>query len=63
MNPEDRIPGLCSQLLRADNSAVIKTVAAEIKEAIDAYVERKHGKVPAIEPDVVTRPSLHPLHS
>ena len=42
MNPEDRIPGLCSHCFSADNSAVIKTVAAEIKEAIDAYVERKH---------------------
>jgi hypothetical protein len=28
-------------LLRADNAAVIKTVAAEIKEAVDAYVESK----------------------
>ena len=41
MRLEDRIPQLCTQLLRANNAAVIKTVAAEIKEAVDAYVESK----------------------
>ena len=41
MKPEERIPDLCTQLLRADNPAVIKTVAAEIKEAVDAYVESR----------------------
>ena len=41
MKPEERIPDLCTQLLRADNPAVIKTVAAEIKEAVDGYVESR----------------------
>ena len=41
MKPEDRIPDLRSQLLRSDDAAVIKTVAAEIKEAVDAYVQSK----------------------
>jgi len=41
MKSEERIPHLCTQLLRADNIAVIKTVAAEIKEAVDTYVESK----------------------
>jgi hypothetical protein len=41
MKPEERIPELCTQLLRSDNAAVIKTVAAQIKEAVDAYVKSK----------------------
>jgi hypothetical protein len=49
MKPEERIPELCTQLLRADNAAVIKTVAAEIKEAVDAYV-----KIKANDPSVLT---------
>jgi hypothetical protein len=48
MKPEERIPDLCTQLLRSDNPAMIKTVAAEIKEAIDAYVESKNGYSPAL---------------
>jgi hypothetical protein len=48
MKPEERIPELCSQLLRADNPAVPKTVAAEIKEAVDAYVTSKDGNAPAL---------------
>lgn len=51
MNPADRIPYLCTQLLRADNPAVIKTVAAEIKEAVDAYVDSKDGEGSALESD------------
>ena len=46
MKPQERIPELCTQLLRANNPAVIKTVAAEIKEAIDAYVQSKDRGTP-----------------
>ena len=49
MRPEDRIPDLCSQLLRANNPAVIKTVAAEIKEAVDHYVESKASNPSALD--------------
>jgi hypothetical protein len=49
MKPEERIPELCTQLLRADNPAVLKTVAAEIKEAVDTYVQSKDGSTPALE--------------
>jgi len=48
MKPEERIPDLCTQLLRADNPAVIKTVAAEIKQAVDAYVQSRDGDSPAL---------------
>ncbi len=55
MKPEERIPHLCTQLLRADNTAVLKTVAAEIKEAVDAYVESKDGNSSAVERRVNAR--------
>ena len=55
MNPAERIPSLCTQLLRADNPAVLKTVAAEIKEAVDEYVDSKDGEGPALESDISNR--------
>ncbi|HEU0049742.1 MAG TPA: hypothetical protein VFQ43_19295 [Nitrososphaera sp.] len=48
MKTDERVRDLCSQLLRADNPAVIKTVAAEMKEAIDIYVESRDGDAPAL---------------
>ena len=41
MKPDERVRDLCTQLLRAENMAVLRTVAAEAKEAIDEYVESK----------------------
>jgi hypothetical protein len=48
MKLDERVRDLCTQLLRAENPSVLKTVAAEMKQAIDKYVESKDGEAPAL---------------
>ena len=43
MKGDDRIKELCSQLLRAENWAVLQTVAAELHQAIDEYLETRRS--------------------
>jgi len=49
MKIDERVRDLCGQLLRAENPSVLKTVAAEMKRAIDEYVESKDGEAPALD--------------
>jgi hypothetical protein len=50
MTRDERIPDLCNQLLRAKDSAVLHTVAATLKQAIDEYLESNDGEAPALDP-------------
>lgn len=48
MPSDERVRQLCAQLLRAENPAVIETVAAQLKIAVDDYVRRTRRNVPAV---------------
>jgi len=48
MISDERVRQLCAQLLRAENPAVIETVAAQLKIAIDEYVRRRKPHTPAV---------------
>jgi len=52
MKQDEKVRDLCAQLLRAENQSVLKSVAAQIKEAIDEYVESKDGEPPALSGEV-----------
>ena len=41
MSPEERIRELCAQLLRAEHPAVIETVAGQLHQAINDYVQNR----------------------
>lgn len=48
MPSDEKVLQLCAQLLRAENPAVIETVAAQLKIAVDDYVRRTQRNVPAV---------------
>jgi len=48
MSSDERVQQLCAQLLRAENPAVIETVAAQLKIAVDEYVRRTKPNTPAV---------------
>ena len=48
MPSDERVRQLCAQLLRAENPAVIETVAAQLKIAVDDYVQRTRPNTPAV---------------
>src|SRR4051812_7168697 len=50
MTPDQRIRELSAQLFRAENPAVIETVATLLKLAVDEYAQEAQREVPMMEP-------------
>ena len=53
MATDQRIPALAAQLIRSEHLTVIETVAAQLRLAIDEYVEAARGR----EPEAGAKPS------
>ena len=49
VTPHERIQQLCAQLLRAENPAVVETVAAQLHLAIQEYVRTKSSQAPTVD--------------
>jgi hypothetical protein len=63
MTLDQRIPELSAQLFRAENPAVIETVATLLKLADDEYARAAQGDISMMESPLFTPPDLLQIDS